>query len=66
MDGRHFRLHPVSTPLPDSDGAPGEAPGDGEERDAFRRPEAEDDDGYDPYSDRPAEGDPQWEEDPWD
>ena len=32
--------------------------------DEFRRPPTEDDDGYDPYSDRPAE-DPVYEEDPW-
>ncbi len=35
-----------------------------DERDECRRPEGEDDDGYDPYSDRPA-ADPQYEEDPW-
>ena len=31
----------------------------------FIRPENEDDDGYDPYSDRPATREPLFEEDPW-
>lgn len=35
-----------------------------DEHDEFRRSENEDDDGYDPYSDRPAD-DPLYEEDPW-
>lgn len=34
-------------------------------RDPFRRPANEDDDGYDPYSDRPADN-PLFERDPWD
>ena len=33
--------------------------------DPFARPEAEDDDGYDPYSDRPAEAEAQFQRDPW-
>lgn len=32
---------------------------------AFVRAEAEDDDGYDPYSDRPAPAEPLYEADPW-
>lgn len=32
----------------------------------FIRAENEDDDGYDPYSDRPAEREPLFEENPWD
>lgn len=32
--------------------------------DAFVRAEGEDDDGYDPYSDRPYR-EPLWERDPW-
>ena len=32
--------------------------------DPFRRPANEDDDGYDPYSDRPADN-PLFERDPW-
>ncbi len=35
-----------------------------DDRDEFRRPANEDDDGYDPYSDRPAD-EPEYEEDPW-
>ncbi len=32
----------------------------------FLRAENEDDDGYDPYSDRPARPEPLFERDPWD
>ena len=31
----------------------------------FLRPEGEDDDGYDPYSDRPPEPEKTWQADPW-
>ena len=34
-------------------------------RDPFLRAANEDDDGYDPYSDRPADREPVFEEDPW-
>ena len=33
--------------------------------DAFARAENEDDDGYDPWSDRPPHRDPLFERDPW-
>ncbi|MBR3690233.1 MAG: hypothetical protein IKL97_03950 [Eggerthellaceae bacterium] len=33
--------------------------------DPFRRAANEDDDGYDPYSDRPADPPPLFESDPW-
>lgn len=33
--------------------------------DPFIRPPCEDDDGYDPYSDRPEKTEPLFEEDPW-
>lgn len=33
--------------------------------DPFLRAANEDDDGYDPYSDRPAEREPLFQEDPW-
>lgn len=33
--------------------------------DPFLRAENEDDDGYDPYSDRPAPREPLFQEDPW-
>lgn len=36
-----------------------------EPHDAFIRAPGEDDDGYDPYSDRPADPEPPFEEDPW-
>ena len=32
----------------------------------FARPEGEDDDGYDPWSDRPVRREPLFERDPWD
>ena len=35
------------------------------ERDEFVRAENEDDDGYDPYSDRRPEPEPLFERDPW-
>ena len=35
-----------------------------EDQDEYKRPANEDDDGYDPYSDRPVE-EPQYEKDPW-
>ena len=66
----------VTTPLPSqlarekaaaTAGQPGIVPGVSAPepaRDPFRRPANEDDDGYDPYSDRPAEN-PLFERDPW-
>lgn len=36
-----------------------------EERNPYKRAENEDDDGYDPYSDRPPEVEPLFERDPW-
>ena len=36
-----------------------------DERDEFRRAENEDDDGYDPYSDRRPDPEPLFERDPW-
>ena len=33
--------------------------------DPYLRPENEDDDGYDPYSDRPPEREPLFSRDPW-
>ena len=37
----------------------------GQDQSAYVRAQNEDDDGYDPYSDRPADRDPLFEEDPW-
>lgn len=36
-----------------------------QEKDPFLRPENEDDDGYDPYSDRLPDPEPLFERDPW-
>lgn len=62
----HYRVRPVVKPLPSR--AP-EAADDPvripEKRDPFVRPEAEDDDGYDPFSDRPPAPEPAFEDDPW-
>ncbi|WP_172135212.1 hypothetical protein [Adlercreutzia sp. ZJ473] len=41
-------------------------PRDADAPDPFLRAENEDDDGYDPYSDRPAEREPLFEANPWD
>jgi hypoxanthine-DNA glycosylase len=38
----------------------------GKPDDPYRRAENEDDDGYDPYSDRPPEADPLFQRNPWD
>lgn len=69
---------PVPAKAGASDGGPGAGPassasgakgvGDGlgpQRRDPFLRPAAEDDDGYDPFSDRPPAPEPAFEEDPW-
>ena len=76
-----YRLRPVTTPVPaascDDDAPSGGAPHAAAEpraanapskpaRDPFLRPAAEDDDGYDPFSDRPAAPEPVFQEDPWD
>lgn len=50
---------PVSTPKKKA--APGGTTVDG----AYARPENEDDDGYDPWSDRRPEPEPLFERDPW-
>ena len=65
----HARI--VVKPLPSQRGKRGDAAaGPGRLRrtapdDPFVRAENEDDDGYDPYSDRPAEREPLFSEDPW-
>ncbi len=43
----------------------GSSPAPGPAAQPFLRAENEDDDGYDPYSDRPADPDPADAEDPW-
>lgn len=76
-DGPRYRVRPVTTPLPphasarphDADGnartRSGSAHADADARDAFIRPATEDDDGYDPFSDRPPAPEPPFQEDPW-
>lgn len=57
-----------SSAATDANAAP-EAAGAGKppslKHDAFRRAETEDDDGYDPYSDRPPTPEPLFQADPW-
>ena len=50
----------TSAPAPKPTSKPAPKP-----RDPYIRAENEDDDGYDPYSDRPAEREPLFSEDPW-
>lgn len=62
----HARI--VTKPLPSQVAAAKasrEKGGEGKPDDPFLRAENEDDDGYDPYSDRPAEREPLFQEDPW-
>ena len=55
-----YRVRPVTTPVAPAAPATPELASD-----PFLRPEAEDDDGYDPYSDRRPEREPLFEADPW-
>ncbi len=77
MTTRHYTLKPVYTPAGSSEnagssssaeGSPAaggaERGGSGAPTDANVRAENEDDDGYDPYSDRREER-PLFEQDPW-
>lgn len=77
---KYYTLKPQVTPLPEHSegskangaGAKGAAEGaqastsDQPANDPFIRAEAEDDDGYDPYSDRPPTPEPLFQENPWD
>ncbi len=57
-----YRIRPVVTPAHGSKNLQASP----EKRDeAYLRPETEDDDGYDPFSDRPPTYDPTFEQDPW-
>ena len=49
----------TNAPVPES------APAAPKPRDPYLRAETEDDDGYDPYSDRRPEREPMFEADPW-
>jgi len=75
---KYYTLKPQVTPLPghgaaDNAHATGAAAGtsaktsaaDQPKNDPFIRAEAEDDDGYDPYSDRKPAPEPMFERDPW-
>ena len=77
---KHYTIKPQVTPLPSKagKGASFEAgrhsakegavsgPAEQPENDPFIRAENEDDDGYDPYSDRPPTPEPLFQENPWD
>ncbi|OUO89855.1 hypothetical protein B5F40_09250 [Gordonibacter sp. An230] len=75
-DGPRYRVRPVMKPLPSHAGMGARGKGrstcahdtsvlaDPDAR-SFVRPETEDDDGYDPFSDRPAAPEPQFQKDPW-
>ena len=57
-----YKLRPVTTPVAaarreNADPQPKDDP--------FIRPAKEDDDGYDPFSDRPPAPEPAFQEDPW-
>ena len=77
---KRYTIKPQITPLPGKTGKgpsagagrqsakEGAAPGSTSEQpanDPFIRAENEDDDGYDPYSDRRPEREPLFEADPW-
>lgn len=57
-----YTLRPVSTPITET--IDGSAPAQ-KQADPFIRPATEDDDGYDPFSDRPPAPEPAYQEDPW-
>lgn len=63
-DQPRYRVRPVVKPLP-SRTADTSNEHDAKTSDPFVRPEAEDDDGYDPFSDRPPAPEPTFQEDPW-
>ena len=81
MPKRYYTLKPQTTPLPSATAgkgasrcaregegaAAGSLPTDDGQpiNDPFIRAEAEDDDGYDPYSDRPPAPEEAFQEDPW-
>ena len=57
----HYTQRPVTTPVA---GDTEKADGSGRD-DPFLRPAKEDDDGYDPFSDRPPAPEAPFQEDPW-
>lgn len=74
-DKPRYTVRPVTTPVSGRSGKTDESActndnasgGRVQDRiiDPFLRPAAEDDDGYDPFSDRPPAPEPTFQEDPW-
>lgn len=62
-DSVHAEAHPSAASSARADSATRKPPSP---YSSFIRAENEDDDGYDPYSDRPARPEPLFERDPWD
>ena len=58
-----YILRPVVTPVAGAQPTKSAAPPCA--ADPFLRPAQEDDDGYDPFSDRPPTPEPTFQEDPW-
>ena len=56
-----YILRPVVTPVAGAQPTKSAA----SKSEAFLRPAQEDDDGYDPFSDRPPTPEPTFQEDPW-
>ena len=64
-DQPRYRVRPVVKPLPSRTANASNEHDEKMSGDPFVRPEAEDDDGYDPFSDRPPALEPTFQEDPW-
>ena len=65
MTAKKPQMNVVYKPMVRTGGTAAEKPGSAKPADPFRRAANEDDDGYDPYSDRPADPAPLFERDPW-
>lgn len=65
----HYTIKPIISPTPAAAHAGERNRNDARsarnESNAFLRPPTEDDDGYDPFSDRPSAPEPTFQEDPW-
>ena len=60
-----YILRPVVTPVADAQASESADQKPEATADPFLRPAQEDDDGYDPFSDRPPTPEPTFQEDPW-
>ena len=60
-----YILRPVVTPVADTQASESADQKPEATADPFLRPAQEDDDGYDPFSDRPPTPEPTFQEDPW-